>query len=398
MKKALIGISVFLLAFTAFACVVLNTPNKILYLLNWGEYIDSSLVKEFEEEFHCQVIEENVTSSEAMYQKISGGTTTYDVAIPGDYAISRLQSEDLLRKLDVNNPSYVHLSGEDSQFDEGLQGLMNEYMVNPDSGESIQDYFKPYFWGAYSLIYSNNKTGLEAALQENGFSCLYDRALLPEGAKTGMYDTARWIVASYLLSQGLDPNLTDRDGSKEGDISPSLQQEIIASVKKAGFSELANDALKRDVANGRIDVCFAQLGDYFDGLYLLLNGNSDPSHYRVFVPKVTSAFFDGMVIPSTCQNYDLANAFINFMLDESHAYQNARAIGYSPCLKAVKEEFEEEAKRGGEYYPGLSMEDFLASYPNYLNPLFGVETCYMFEAKSKDYLTTCETILNNLSL
>ena len=71
---------------------------------------------------------------------------------------------------------------------------------------------------------------------------------------------------------------------------------------------------------------------------------------------MTSAFFDGMVIPSTCQNYDLANAFINFMLDESHAYQNARAIGYSPCLKAVKEEFEEEAKRGGEYYPGLSME------------------------------------------
>lgn len=398
MKKALIGASAFLLAFTVFACVVLNTPNKILYLLNWGEYIDSSLIKKFEAQYHCQVVEEDVTSSEAMYQKISGGTTSYDVAIPGDYAITRLQSEGLLRELDVENDSLENLSSGKPLFDEGLQSLMDKYMVNPDSKENIQNYFAPYFWGAYSLVYSNQKKGMDEAVLQDGFACLYDRSLLPEGAKTGMYDTARWIVASCLLSQGLDPNLTDRYGSHEGDISAELQKEIISSVKNAGFSELANDALKRDVANGRIDACFTQLGDYFDGLYLLLNGESDPSHYRLCVPKVTAAFFDGMVIPTTCQNYDLANLFINFMLEDSNAYQNARAIGYSPCLSSVKKDFEAEALAGGDYYPGLSMRDFLDQYPNYLNPLNGVETCFMLEAKSNDYLTTCETILNNLSL
>lgn len=398
MKKILAGVSSFLVLFTVFACVVLNTPNRILYLLNWGEYIDSSLIQEFESKFSCQIVEEDVTSSEAMYQKIAGGTTSYDVAIPGDYVISRLYQEKLLRQLDVENQSYPNLNGYQTAFSSGLQRMIDEYMVDPSSGDSIQSYFMPYFWGSYSLIYSSRTEGVEEAVKEQGFASLYDTNALPTGAKKGMYDTARWVVASYLLSQGKDPNVVDQEGSKEGDISPALQKEIIAAVKEAGFKELGNDALKKDVANGRLDVCFTQLGDYFDGLYLLLQSHGSKDQYKVFVPELTASFFDGMVIPSTCQNYELANSFVDFMLDESHAYQNARAIGYSPCLKGVCDLFEEKATQGEEYFPGYSLSDFLRDYPYYLDPLYGVKKRYMLEAKGNEYLTTCETILNNLSL
>ncbi len=398
MKKALAGASAFLILFTVFACVVLNTPSRILYLLNWGEYIDSELIAEFEDRFSCQIVEEDVTSSEAMYQKIVGGTTSYDVAIPGDYVISRLHQEKLLKELDVGNRSYPNLNDYRSSFSSGLQGMIDEYMVDPASGGSIQSYFMPYFWGSYSLIYSNRTEGVEEAVKEHGFASLYEPGLLPSGAKKGMYDTARWVVASYLLSQGKDPNIVDENGGKEGDISPALQAEIIDAVKSAGFKELGNDALKKDVANGRLDVCFTQLGDYFDGLYLLLQSQGSKEEYKVFVPELTAAFFDGMVIPSTCQNYDLANSFIDFMLDEEHAYQNARAIGYSPCLKGVCALFEEKASQGEEYFPGYPLKEFLQDYPYYLDPLHGVKKRYLLEAKGNEYLTTCETILNNLSL
>lgn len=397
MRKALIGSSLFLLAFTVFACLVLNTPSSVLYLLNWGEYIDSSLVKGFERKFNCQVIEETVTSSETMYQKIAGGTTSYDVAIPGDYAVARLYQEGLLKELDINNASYPNLASYRTAFHPDLKKLMDQYMVNEASGESIASYFMPYFWGTYSIIYSTSTPGVEESVKENGFAALFDNSLTPSGTRKGMYDTARWIVASYLLSKGKDPNLVDEDGSKEGDISESLQNEIIQAVKEAGFAELGNDSLKRNVANGKLDMCFTQLGDYFDGLYLLYESGGEASRYKVSVPKLTAAFFDSMVIPAASQNASLANAFIDYMLDPEVAYSNAKSIGYSPTLQAVDALFEER-KDQEEFYPGLPQRDFLDSYPNYLNPLSGVREAYLLEAKSNDYLTTCETILNNLSL
>ena len=212
-----------------------------------------------------------------------------------------------------------------------------------------------------------------------------------------MYDTARWIVASYLLSQGKDPNVTDEAGSKDGDLSPSLQKEIIDAVKGAGFAKYGNDSLKRCVANGELDLCFTQLGDYFDGLYLLCESGGDSENYKVSVPKITAAFFDSMVIPTTCQNAALANDFINYMLSPEVAYRNAKSIGYSPTLKSVAALFQQKADQE-EFYPGVSQKEFLVRYPNYLNPLYGVAKSYLLEAKSNDYLTTCETILNNLSL
>ncbi len=397
MRKALIGSSAFLLLFTVFACLVLNTPSSVLYLLNWGEYIDSSLVKGFEKKFNCQVIEETVTSSETMYQKIAGGTTSYDVAIPGDYAVSRLYQENLLLELDVDNPSYPNLSSYKTAFHPALKALMDQYMVDESTDESIASYFMPYFWGTYSLIYSASTPGVEESVKENGFASLYNNSLTPKGTKKGMYDTARWIVASYLLSKGEDPNIVDESESKDGDISPAMQKEIIAAVKEAGFAELGNDSLKRNVANGKLDMCFTQLGDYFDGLYLLYESGGDASAYKVSVPKVTAAFFDSMVIPSTSQNPALANAFIDYMLDPEIAYQNAKSIGYSPTLQKVDDLFEARASQE-EFYPNLSQKDFLSAYPNYLNPLYGVSKSYLLEAKSNEYLTTCETILNNLSL
>ena len=129
-----------------------------------------------------------------------------------------------------------------------------------------------------------------------------DRSLYASPAKIGMYDTARWIVASYLMSQGKDPNLTHLDGSTEGDIEPALQTEIIEALKEAHFDEFGNDALKRNVASGSLDLCFTQLGDFFDALYLAYSEGKNEIDFNVNVPSTSAAFFDAMVIPTTCQN------------------------------------------------------------------------------------------------
>ncbi|MCQ2741928.1 MAG: extracellular solute-binding protein [Bacilli bacterium] len=403
--KKLIPVLVALLCFTVFAGVVLSTPNTVLYFLNWGEYIDTTLITKFEEQFNCQVVMEMVTSSEAMYQKITSGTTNYDVAVPGDYTVRQLYEEGYLRKFDTGNSEYVNLSAYDSLFVSTLRSLMAEYMLDSKTGEEINEYYFPYFYGAYSIIYSEKKEDVPSVIKENGFASLFDRSLYNEDVKIGMYNTARWIVASSLMAEGRDPNITKMDGTKDGDIDSELKDHLVNKLKSANFDEFGSDSMKRNVANGSLDMCYTQLGDFFDALYLVYDESPKGAEikFNVNIPKVTSAFFDSMVIPTTCQNYDLANKFVNFMMDGDNAYQNAQAIGYSPTLKTVVGKYIEDAENGAYYYGdettenSLTLKDFLEKYPMYLDPIGQCEKVYMLEPKSTQYLSTCEIIFNSLA-
>lgn len=400
MKKLIAAFSALIL-FTVFAVCVLMTPNNILYFLNWGEYIDHDLIVQFQEEYHCQVIEENVTSSEAMYQKISANTTQYDVAVPGDYTVHQLYKEGKLRRIEVENDDYPYLRNYQTMFNTSLSKIRDTYMVDEEH-KTFDEYYMPYFWGAYSLLFNTKKDDVEKAILQNGFKALYDRSLYQEDVRIGMYSTARWIVASYLLSKNEDPNITATSGEMTDDLSDELRDEIISALKVVKFDEFGDDSLKRDVANGSLDLCFTQSGDFFDTLYLLYSqGKTDVSDFKIDVPETTACFFDSMVIPNTCQNEKLANAFIDFMMNPDHAYQNARTVGYSPTLKGVDELFEQNAEKGEMYYDDgtvqVSLKDFLKQHPVYLNPLYKSENVYLLQPKSNDYLTTCETIFNNLA-
>lgn len=399
--KKLIGIFSALILFTVFAVVVISTPKTVLNFLNWGEYIDTELVKAFEEKFNCQVNEEDVASSEAMYQKIQAGTTAYDVAIPGDYTVRQMYQENMLLELDVTNEKYENFKEYKTMFNDSLQALIDSNFTD-SNGNVYDSYFMPYFWGAYSIIYSTRNSEVESVIESNGFKSLFDKSLYNSSVKVGMYDISRWDVAAYLLSEGLNPNITDKTTlSTDGVLSNSLQDEIVSAIKSAKFDEWGNDALKRDVANGTIDLAFVQLGDFFDALYLSYDSGLTDIEFNVNIPSNTAAFFDSMVIPRTCTQYDLANKFINFMMDPDNAYQNAQAIGYCPTLKAVNELYLSDALDESNYYyeDVLTLKDFLDKYPMYLNPLYGkteeeIKNIKLFDPKSTQYLTACESIIN----
>lgn len=401
MKKLLVILFV-LVSFTIFSCIVINTPIESMYLLNWGEYIDQDLIELFEDKYNCRVIEENVTSSETMYQKIVSKTTPYDVAIPGDYTVRQLYKEGLLKKIDVDNEEFTNLSNYETMFTDSLKTLMDENMIDNNSNP-ISTYYMPYFWGAYSIIYSTTKDDVESVIQSNGFKALFDRSLYNESVSIGMYDTARWIVASYLLANDYNPNITDYEGHIDNDLSLEIINDVKNALLTTNFNEFGNDQLKRKVANGSLDMCFAQLGDFFDALNLVYESNNPVINFNVAVPTNASAFFDSMVIPSTSKKSYLANAFINFMLDPNNAYQNANAIGYCPTLKAVCDLYNEDALNGAYYYEGdneqdsLLLSDFLNKYPMYLNPLYNSTNASLFDPKSNEYLTTCNTIYNIIS-
>lgn len=76
-----------------------GTSKRTLRVYNWGEYIDKTVLDEFEEEYDCQIIYETFDSNEIMYTKYMSGNS-YDIMVPSEYRIERLIKEDQLQKID----------------------------------------------------------------------------------------------------------------------------------------------------------------------------------------------------------------------------------------------------------------------------------------------------------
>lgn len=342
---------IFLLGTAVLALSVLTSCKKdedVLYLLNWGEYIDTDLIEKFESEYKCTIEMSEVTSSEAMYNKISEGIR-YDVAIPGDYIIEKMVNEDMAKQLDK---SKIENFSSSNIFNDKLTTIIS----NTYSGTEYNplDYAAPYFWGSYAIIYNTKKDYIKDVVEANGFNALFDRSLYGSNANNvnlAMYDVPRWGLTAWLIKEGKDINTNNVDDFNNAS----------NDFKNADYKVWGDDNIKKQIQAGNLDVGLVQLGDFFDEYYVVGETN-DEFNVGCFIPAENAAFFDGMMIPSTCENEDLAYKFINFMLDVENAFTNAQYVGYCPTLKGVCDAFRNDS----EY------EEQLNDYPFYLDPFYNV--------------------------
>ena len=83
--------------------------NITINVYNWGEYISDGsddamdVNKEFEALTGVHVNYLMFASNEELFAKMKSGGSSYDVVIPSDYMISRLQANGLLLPLDYGN-------------------------------------------------------------------------------------------------------------------------------------------------------------------------------------------------------------------------------------------------------------------------------------------------------
>ncbi len=89
MKKMLQIFLLSLIAIFAFTLTSCDEGNT-LYLLNWDEYIDESLIEEFENKYNCTVVLDIAQSNETMFSKIVSDAAPYDIAFPSDYMIGQM--------------------------------------------------------------------------------------------------------------------------------------------------------------------------------------------------------------------------------------------------------------------------------------------------------------------
>ena len=66
-------------------CSGSGTEKRVVNVCSWGEYIDESLIQQFEEATGIEVNYQTSPSNEELYSSLTLGGTSYDVIVPSDY-------------------------------------------------------------------------------------------------------------------------------------------------------------------------------------------------------------------------------------------------------------------------------------------------------------------------
>ncbi|WP_342600499.1 ABC transporter substrate-binding protein [Psychrobacillus sp. FSL H8-0483] len=298
-------------------------------IFNWGEYIDPDLIAQFEEESGYRVVYETFDSNEAMMTKIEQGGTSYDIAIPSEYAIEKMKEKDLL--LSIDHTKIPNLKNIDPYFLDLSFDPKNKYSI-------------PYFWGTVGIVF--NPTLLDGQTFES-WETLWDPSLR---GQVLLVDGAREVIGMGLNSLGYSLNSTNE---KE-------LHEAVEKLKKLSpnIKAIIGDEVTQLMINEEAAVALTWSGQAADMMW-----ENEELDYAV--PKEGSnLWFDNMVIPKTAANIEGAHAFINFILDAEVSAQNADYVGYSIPNAAAMELMDEEVTSDERFYPSVEQRDNLEVYNN----------------------------------
>ena len=321
----------------------------ILNVYNWGEYIsdgeDDSLNvnAEFEKYFNENLAEKygytvkinytTYSSNEELYAKLKNTNTSYDVIIPSDYLIGLLIREDMLHKLDFDNiPNFE---------------LIDEAYIEGNYYDPTNEYSVPYTMGKVGIIYNTSLIEDEV----DSWSALWNEDYSAAGILQFNNSRDAFATAQFLL--GISINTTDK---AELDLAHDKLMEQKPIIQKYVMDEVFN---KMESGNASIAPYYA--GDYFT----MYASNEDLAF--AYPKEGSNVFVDAMCIPKCSQNKELAELYINFMLEPEVAIANAEYICYASPNTAVIESEEYITYMTEEIHPDaidILYNDFEKDFKN----------------------------------
>lgn len=293
-----------------------------LNVFNWGDYIDESVIKEFEKKYDIKVNYETYDTNEDMYIKVKSGSGSYDVCFPSDYMIQRMINEDLLLELDFDNiPNFANIS---ERFEDPGYDAASKHSV-------------PYMWGTVGILY--NTTMVDEPV--DSWAILWD----PKYSKNIlMLDSQRDSIGVALKYLGFSMNSTNED-------ELNAAKELLTAQRPLVLAYVGDD-VKSKMISGEAALAVVWSGD---AIYCQ---DENPDLMYAIPKEGTNYWVDAMVIPKTAKNKKEAELFINFLCEIETGYKNVDYIGYSSPMDKVVDMLDEEYLDNPASNPG---DDVLAN-------------------------------------
>ncbi|QIA63361.1 extracellular solute-binding protein [Vibrio astriarenae] len=296
------------LAGSACAVSLLSQPvfaqDKELVFMNWGPYINSSLLEQFTKETGIKVIYSTYESNETLYAKLKTHNQGYDLVVPSTYFVSKMRDEGMLQKIDkskLSNFSNLDPNYLDKPYDPNndysiphvvaITGLaVNTDMYDPEEFQSWADLWKPELEGQVMLM-DDTREVFHIALRKLGYS------------GNSIDDTQ--IDEAYAQLQQLMPNVLVFNSDNPG--APYMSGEVGVGMLWNGSAAAAQN----------------------EGLPIEL----------VYPKEGGIGWVDNLAISSGAKNIEAAHKMIDFLLRPDIAEQITRDTGYLTAVKASNDKF-----------------------------------------------------------
>lgn len=277
-------------------------PNGVVKVFNWGEYIDESVIQQFEDEYGIQVIYDTFTTNEEMYPKIAANPSLYDVICPSDYMIEKMIQNDLLKEIDWEQVPNM----------KNMNDLCMERVEDFDPGNR---YTVPYTWGTVGILY--NKKMVTTPI--DSWDVLWDETY---ANNIIMQDSVRDAFMVALKKLGYSCNSTDAQELNE---AMELLKQQKPLVKAYAIDEVRDKMINDSAA----------LGVIYSGEYLYCHEENEDLVY-VVPEEGSNLWFDGWVITKEAQNLENAYKWLDFLCRAEIAYANFEYITYATPNEAAK--------------------------------------------------------------
>ena len=328
MKKFLI-----LAALSALLLSCSSNRDHILKVYNWSDYIDESVLPEFEAWYKAQtgedvtVVYQTFDVNETMLSKIEKGHEDYDVVCPSDYIIERMLNTGLLQPLDFasipDSINYIALNR--SSY---IQGVFHD--INPLI--DANDYSVAYMWGTTGIIYNTEKVTVEEASTWDVIrNPKFSGQILIKDAPRDVYGPVLIYLKQKELQNG---TVTLQELMQDSSDESIAAVEAYLKQVKDGVLGWEADFGKDQMTKGRGVVSLNWSGD---AVWAIEEAAEVGVSLDYIVPEEGSTvWFDGWVIPKYAQNTKAATYFIDFMCRPDIAIRNMEETGYVSANGAIE--------------------------------------------------------------
>ena len=295
-----------------------------LKVYNWADYLDESLLDEFEVWYkeqtgeEVEIIYQLFDINEVMLAKLEKGHEDFDVVCPSEYIIDRMLANDMLLPISRdfgNTPNYISL----------VSPFFVEQMAKFDqSGKRANDYAVGYMWGTTGLLYNPEFVTDEEA---DSWGIIWDERFASKILMKDAYRDIYGCMLMYAHYQEVLDSLTTRQ-----ELMNNTSDEAIATVEN-----LLKSA-KQNIAGWEVDFgkemmtkkkAYINVSWSGDAMWAIEEAAAIGMELRYHVPREGSnVWFDGWVIPKYAVNTKAAAYFINFMCMPENALRNMDEIGY----------------------------------------------------------------------
>ena len=288
--------------------------EKVLNVYNWSDYIQPSVIKDFEKETGIHVNYDVFDSNEILETKLLTGHTNYDLVVPSAAFMERQLQADIYQKLDKSLlPNLKNL-------DPGIQSALAIY----DPGNQ---YAVDYMWITSGVGY--NAAAIKARMPDapvDSWRMIFDPTVISKFADCGVsiLDAPSEVVATALLYIGKNPNSNTLEDLKAAERVLKAVRPYIRYVDSSRYID--------NLANGEICLAMGWSGDIKQAHDRALEANKGID-LKYSIPREGAIVnLDVLVIPADAPHPTNAHLFIDYLLRPDVAAENSNLIKYANAV------------------------------------------------------------------